>query len=104
VVETLFPGTEHEMMTAYHLNGDQLMLTHYCAAGNQPKMTLDKSSTSSQLVFAFAGGTNLNADKDNHMHSGRIKFIDGDHLEAEWDSYQSGKPAGTHKFFLSRKK
>ena len=25
-----------EMMTMYHLDGKRLMLTHYCAAGNQP--------------------------------------------------------------------
>ena len=32
-------GDAHpEMMTTYHLNGSRLMLTHYCMAGNQPRM------------------------------------------------------------------
>jgi len=53
VVETLFPGTEHEMITMYHLNGDQLMLTHYCAAANQPQMTLSKQSTKKRARFRF---------------------------------------------------
>ena len=26
------------MLTVYHFNGDRLMLTHYCEAGNQPRM------------------------------------------------------------------
>src|SRR5579863_8610060 len=26
------------MMTVYHLDGDRLILTHYCMAGNQPRM------------------------------------------------------------------
>ena len=31
VVETLFPGTAHEMVTVIHPDGDDLALTHYCA-------------------------------------------------------------------------
>ena len=38
VMEVLFPGTDHEMVTVYHQDGDDLILTHYCAAGNQPRM------------------------------------------------------------------
>src|SRR5262249_22552816 len=30
VVETLFPGTDHEMITVIHRDGDDLLLTHYC--------------------------------------------------------------------------
>ncbi|MCK7511304.1 MAG: hypothetical protein MZV70_49445 [Desulfobacterales bacterium] len=44
VLETLFPGTDHEMLTLYHLDNDRLGLTHYCAMGNQPRMELDPSS------------------------------------------------------------
>ena len=38
VVETVFPGEEMEMVTVYHRDGDQLMLTHFCHLGNQPRM------------------------------------------------------------------
>ncbi len=31
VVETIAPGTEHEMITVIHVDGDALALTHYCA-------------------------------------------------------------------------
>src|SRR5690242_6096011 len=34
VMETLFPGTDHEMVSMYHLDGDDLKMTHYCAIGN----------------------------------------------------------------------
>ena len=37
LMETQFPGTGHEMVTMYHLDGDELKATHYCAAGNQPR-------------------------------------------------------------------
>jgi hypothetical protein len=105
VTETLFPGSEHEMVTVYYLKGDQLMLTHYCASGNHPQMALDKQSTKNTLVFTFAGAANFNPNKDVHMHGARIKLVDNDHLESEWDSYKDGKSTDAPaKFFLERKK
>jgi len=103
VVETLFPGTPHEMVTVYHLDGDKLVLTHYCAAGNQPKMALTKKSTADALDFDFVGGTNVNARKGRHMHSARIRFESKDAIAAEWDSVNDGKMAEQVKFFLARK-
>jgi hypothetical protein len=38
VQETLFPGSGHEMVTMYHLNGADLVLRHYCSLGNQPRL------------------------------------------------------------------
>src|SRR5438045_2893874 len=33
VQETIFPGSNHEMVTLYHRDGADLVLTHYCALG-----------------------------------------------------------------------
>src|SRR5262249_24076165 len=64
VVETLFPGTDHEMMSVYYLEGGNLVLTHYCDSGNQPHMRLDvAASTPESLVFAFDGGTSFDPAK-----------------------------------------
>ena len=38
VHEHMFPGGPHEMVTVYHLDGPDLLLTHYCAAGNKKLM------------------------------------------------------------------
>lgn len=105
VVETLFPGTDHEMITMYHQQGEDLVLTHYCAAGNQPRMTLDrKVSRPDAFHFEFSGGTNVDEFKDVHMHSGRLRFQAEDVLECEWIGYKAGKPVGSHIFSLLRKK
>ena len=40
--ETVFPGSDHEMITIYHLDGDDLILTHYCTFGNQPRMRAER--------------------------------------------------------------
>src|SRR5262245_18832918 len=60
VQETIFPGTAHEMVTLYHRDGPDLVLTHYRAAGNQPRMKADPKGPANQLRLQFAGGSNLN--------------------------------------------
>jgi len=104
VVENLFPGTPHEMMTVYHLDGDRLMLTHYCAAKNQPRMVLDPASTTGEFIFTFAGGTNLTPGQGTYMSGARIRFVDADTIESAWELLSDGKPAGTKRFFLKRVK
>ena len=104
VEETLFPGTPHEMISMYHLVDGQLVLTHYCAMANQPRMRLDtKASTPDRLVFAFDGGTNFDPAKDTHVHSGVIEWK-GESLHNSWAVYSGGKETGQNAFVLSRKK
>ena len=105
VMETLFPDSDHEMVTVYHLDRSDLVATHYCASGNQPHFRLEKEkATATELSFGFTGGTNLDPATDAHIHSGRIRFVDEGRFEAEWDFYQAGKLAGGHRFLMSRKK
>jgi hypothetical protein len=104
IVETIFPDDPMEMVTTYHRDGDQFMLTHYCCCGNQPRMRARSGADKDEVVFEFAGGTNLNPAKDTHMHNCRVRFVDGDHLHADWQLYVDGKPASTHTVDLVRKK
>ena len=102
VMETLFPGTSEEMISVYFREGEDLRMTHYCAVGNQPRLRLDrKASTPANLVFTFDGGTNLDPKVDGHIHSGHIRFTDTGDLEATWDFYKDGKPAGQHKMLFT---
>jgi hypothetical protein len=101
--ETLFPGTPHEMVTMYHPDGARVVLTHYCAAQNQPRMTLEPGSDPNVFTFVFSGGTNMR-ETDLHMHVARITFVDADHIVSVWSSMKDGKPAGEGRFDLTRKK
>ena len=104
VEETLFPGTPHEMISMYHVVDGDLVLTHYCAMANQPRMRLDrKASTPDRLVFVFDGGTNFDPAKDTHVHSGVVEW-QGETLHNAWAVYSAGKPAGQNEFVLTRKK
>jgi len=103
VMETMNPGTDHEMINMYHLDGDELVLTHYCAGGNQPTMRLDRGeSTADHLVFDFTGGTNLDPAVDGHIHAARITLVDADHLDSAWIGWAEGKEAGEMAFQLTR--
>lgn len=102
VMETMNPGTEHEMINMYHLDGEELVLTHYCAGGNQPTMQMNReTSTAMSLVFDFTGGTNLDPAVDQHIHSAVIA-ISEEGLRSEWLGYAGGEPAGKMTFHLSR--
>jgi hypothetical protein len=103
VMETMMPGTDDEMINMYHLDGDDLLVTHYCSGGNQPRMRLDRDrSTARTLVFDFAGGTNLDPAVDGHIHAAKITFVDDEHLDSAWTSHAEGKQAGVMTFHLAR--
>ncbi len=104
LVEHLFEGTDHEMITVYHLDGDRLILTHYCAAQNQPRMCAKSGDDAKTIAFEFLDGTNMDPKKDMHMHDATITFVDDDHFQSEWTSHMDGKPSGKAKFDLKRKK
>lgn len=104
VIETTFPGSNHEMISMYHLDGDNLLMTHYCAVGNQPRLKLDKkASTADELVFVFDGGTNLDPEKDMHIHGAHFVFLDSNKVNAKWKAFVGGKEAHCETFELTRK-
>jgi hypothetical protein len=104
VVETIGPGTEHEMVTVIHPDGDDLILTHYCMLGNQPRMKAPGKADGNKVAFAFVGATNMKSDKEMHMHNVTFTFVDKDTLKAEWTHYMDGKAAAPTVFEMKRKK
>jgi hypothetical protein len=90
------------MLTLYHLDGDRLLLTHYCAAGNQPRMLARRfDPAKGELRFEFLDATGL-ADGGGHMRNATIRF-DGDRsLSASWEFYQNGKLKSTENWRYAR--
>lgn len=104
VMETMAPGTRHEMINMYHLDGDDLVLTHYCAGGNQPTMRLDReTSTAERMVFDFTGGTNLDPATDHFIHDMELAIVADGRVESVWRSWGDGAPAATMTFHLARR-
>lgn len=106
VEETMSPGEEHEMITMYHMDGPRLMLTHYCAAGNQPRMVAmnwEADSKIHTIRFGFSDATNLISKQTGHMHD-MVMVIDGpDKVSETWTYFQDGVAGHQAKFDMTRK-
>jgi hypothetical protein len=91
------------MVTVYHLDGDRLLLTHYCMMGNQPRMQARAfNPETGELEFQFLDATNLSGPGAGHMHNARLRFIDNDHLASQWDFYENGQKKMTEAFQATR--
>jgi hypothetical protein len=104
VQETLLKGTDHEMVSMYHIDGGRLMHTHYCAMGNQPRMVAVAPTRHGEIPFEFKDATNMSSMNDMHMHQMKIWVKDANHVEEWWQGWENGK-AGEHEahFVLTRK-
>ena len=103
LLETLHAGTEKEMLTVYFLDGDRLVLTHYCVLGNQPEMAATAGADASAIRFEFRGGANIDAQVDQHMHDAVIQFVTDDFVRSEWTMFEGGAPAMVATMELRRK-
>jgi hypothetical protein len=80
------------MLTVYHLDGDRLLLTHYCMAGNQPRMQAKAfNPESGELEFQFLDATNFASPAAGHMHNVKFRFVDHNRLAAAWEFYENGE-------------
>jgi hypothetical protein len=102
VQETMFPGSDHEMVNMYTVDGDKVVLTHYCAMGNQPRMKAGKAENG-VIKFEYVDGGNLKSRDDGHMDSVEMT-IDGDKLIEKWSMYHDGKVMGTTTFEFKKQK
>jgi len=97
------PG-ESEMITMYHLDGNHVVLSHYCTAGNQPRMETTGLDANGELVFNFTGGGNLGDPNVGHMHHAVLKFGGPDDFSYNWTFQQDGRPRFTENIHYVRVK
>ena len=91
------------METVYHLDGTRLLLTHYCMAGNQPRLEAASfNPEKGELQFRFLDITNLATPGAGHMHDVLIRFVDNNHFETQWQFFENGKPKFTEKALYTR--
>lgn len=102
IVEKLFAGTPHEMVSIYHTNNGKVAMTHYCMAGNQPELAL-KKATEKTTTFELDGTKGITNKNENHMHGLVLTMVDKDHMKQEWSSFEKNKQVGTTVIELTRK-
>ncbi len=78
-------GHHDDMITMFHLDGpDNLLMTHYCGAGNQPRMKATTSADGKTITFDFLDATNLQSQQPGHMRRLVIGLVDQNHHTEEW--------------------
>ncbi len=85
-------GHEENMISMFHLDGaNRLLMTHYCGAGNQPRMLASASPDGKTITFDFLDATNLEPAQPGHMHHLVISMLDANHHTEEWTFDAHGK-------------
>lgn len=96
-------GHGEDMISMIHFEGaNRLLLTHYCAAGNQPRMQASASPDGKTITFNFVDATNLDSPQAGHMDHVMIAMLDANHHTEEWNFTDHGKEI-KEVFDLTRK-
>ena len=103
VIERMFPGTPKEMVSVYAQDGHQMVMTHYCALGNQPRMRTSSPVTGNSITLSYIDGTGMRSVHDKHMHELTLTIIDSRHINHEWTVFENGQKEVTHTFAFARR-
>jgi hypothetical protein len=91
------------MISMFHLDGpDRLLITHYCGAGNQPRMQASASPDGKTITFTLVDATNLSSPDAGHMQQLVIAMLDANHHTEDWTFTDHGKEI--KEFFDLRRK
>jgi hypothetical protein len=91
------------MVSAYHLDGATLILTHYCIAKNQPTLRADRfDAKTGEIQFEFLRGTNLPNENTGHMRRALYRLEDANLFTTSWEFFQGGKKTMTEMETFTR--
>jgi hypothetical protein len=99
--EMRITGRDDDPITMLYLDNDRLVLTHYCDAGNRPRMAARSSADGKTMDFDFldvAGSTQY-----GHMQHAKFTIVDADHHTEDW-TFMVGDNSVRAHFDLTRTK
>ena len=104
IIETFHMGMPHEMVSVYHDDKNKkLMMTHYCAVANQPKLVLTELDNN-KMTMDLSSDSDIDVAHEMHIHSFTVKFEGPNKMTQQWTSYAEGKKAQVVKVAFTRKK
>ncbi|MBV9183782.1 MAG: hypothetical protein JO356_20960 [Acidobacteria bacterium] len=101
-IQSDMKGRSEDMISMVHMDGNRLLLTHYCAAGNQPRLVASTSPDGKTIIFDFLDATNLANSDTGHMQRVIFTIRDATHHSEDWYFRDHGKEI-VEKFDLARK-
>jgi hypothetical protein len=98
------PADSGAMITMFTVDGDHLIATHYCVAGNQPQMVTGvPGDLEKGVTFSLERVTGMKTPDDWHNTGLTVTLDDKDHMTQRWTYLYKGK-TGTTIFHYVRKK
>ena len=98
------PANSEAMITMFTVDGDHLIATHYCSAGNQPQMATGTAGDLAKgVTFSLERVTGMKTPDDWHNTGLTLMLDDKDHMTQRWTYLYKGK-TGTTTFHYARKK
>ncbi len=104
VLESSFDAHLNEkMVTMFYVDGSRLMLTHFCAAKNQPRLVATEfADDGARITFTFLDATGIPSRDTGHMDKVVFRFVDSDRFKSQWTWYQAGKEKWLEEIELTR--
>jgi hypothetical protein len=88
-------GPEHgtaNMISMIRLDGDRLVLDHYCSSGTQPRL-VSRGLEGNEIRFVFESGTGIASPATGHIHAATFTFLPDGRFESRWTWKE---PGNTH--------
>src|SRR5213079_619045 len=103
LMEEFRPESGPVMITMFTVDGDHLIATHYCSAGNQPQMMTGAITdpSASSVAFTLSRVTGMKTAGDWHNTGLTVIMDDRQHLTQVW-TYEDGGKKGTTTFRFTR--
>jgi len=90
-----------EELSVIYLDGENLLMTHFCNAGNQPRLRLKAGGQPGVLEFEMYDITNLKDASTPHVERIVYKVTDGRRMTLEL-FWKKGQSEESEKYTLSR--
>ncbi|HXY08666.1 MAG TPA: hypothetical protein VEI52_12570 [Terriglobales bacterium] len=88
-------------LSVFYRDGQSLLMTHFCNAGNQPRLRLRENTRPGVFEFQMFDITNLQSADADHVEKVIYKIIDDKTIDLEvvWNN---GKSEESEKYTLTR--
>ena len=91
LIETMFPGSEHEMITMYYTREGHLMMTHYCGCTNHPILKASRGENGLLRFDCIGTGENFaHCASVPHMHDAEFQLTSTT-LKSKWRMLDKGE-------------